>query len=242
MFQWMFSKKLNRFQWYALVLIMMGSIIIPKDSGDKKKANRVDDSGAARSGPGLINLVMIALQVLFATFASVYNEALLKKDLKTPINLQNIFMYLNSMMFNILGLCLDPSITLSEVFSSATFLPVLSPTVFPVILLSASAGIVTSLFLKHLNSVLKTLAAAVEAIIIPVVQFMVFGIPITLPTVVSVALVSGGIYLYSAKPAPASSVDNATEKVARQPRDSDGDPKNEDSESLLEHGSKKDEK
>lgn len=61
-------------------------------------------------------------------------------------------------------------------------------------------GIVTSLFLKTLNSILKTFASALEIMFTAVLCWIIFGIAIDMYTVVAIAVVSIAIFVYSQNP------------------------------------------
>lgn len=65
---------------------------------------------------------------------------------------------------------------------------------------SAVVGIVTSFFLKNLNSILKTYASALELIITAVVCYILFNILITWYTIISICLVSVAVAMYFKNP------------------------------------------
>jgi drug/metabolite transporter (DMT)-like permease len=74
------------------------------------------------------------------------------------------------------------------------------PTVLLIMLNNAAIGIVTSFFLKNLNSILKTFASALELMFTAVFCWLIFGIPIHLSTVAAIAVVSYSVLLYSQNP------------------------------------------
>lgn len=65
---------------------------------------------------------------------------------------------------------------------------------------NAAIGIVTSFFLKTLNSILKTFASALELVLTAVLSYVFFSIPIYLNTVLAIVTVMFAIYLYSQNP------------------------------------------
>ena len=69
-----------------------------------------------------------------------------------------------------------------------------------VILNNAAVGIVTSFFLKYLNSILKTVASALELVFIAVLTWFFFGVAITWQTALSIGIVSLSIILYARNP------------------------------------------
>lgn len=69
-----------------------------------------------------------------------------------------------------------------------------------IIVNSAIVGIVTSFFLKNLNSILKTYASALELVITAVVCYILFHILITWGTVISICLVTIAVAMYFKNP------------------------------------------
>ena len=61
-------------------------------------------------------------------------------------------------------------------------------------------GIVTSLFLKNLNSILKAFASALELVFTAILSFIFLGIPIHWNTLVAVCIVSYSVVMYAQNP------------------------------------------
>lgn len=144
-----------------------------------------------------IYTISINFQNFCSCLAGTYNEYLLKtKGSDVDIFLQNVFMYLDSVVCNFFILMLKGQLgTLFGDFQSLG-------DVFVVLIIvnSAVVGIVTSFFLKNLNSILKTYASALELIITAVVCYIIFGIVITWFTVLSIGLVSVAVFMYFKNP------------------------------------------
>jgi solute carrier family 35 (UDP-sugar transporter), member A1/2/3 len=88
-------------------------------------------------------------------FAGVYNEFLLKGEGATVnIYVQNVFMYVDSIICNAGVLLVQGN--MQAAFQPAALGAVLRPTVLLIMLNNAAIGIITSFFLKTLNSILKT--------------------------------------------------------------------------------------
>ncbi|XP_017885412.1 UDP-galactose transporter senju-like, partial [Ceratina calcarata] len=142
-------------------------------------------------------------QTICSCLAGVYNEYLLK-DRGANINIfvQNVFMYIDSIFCNIVILIL----LYTFLNGNSDMLNNVDPNIFiqPVILLimsnNAAIGIITSFFLRNLNSILKTFASALELIFTAVLCWLIFSIPIHLNTVVSIAMVCYAVILYSQNP------------------------------------------
>lgn len=190
--QLVFARRLNRNQWLALLVTTAGCAI--KTLGSTSSAA----STSSTEGPSLVAYASLMVQMLASTFAGVYNELLLKKQAKIPVNLQNVFMYADSILCTgaMLALGLTGQ-TLSEVARLETLRTLLSPVVLSMVLIMSAVGLVTSLFLKHLDSVRKAIASALELVVLPILSVVLFGVPITVYTVAAVACVAFGVYIYS---------------------------------------------
>ncbi|ETN22997.1 hypothetical protein PPTG_02723 [Phytophthora nicotianae INRA-310] len=193
--QMMFSKRLNRNQWVSLGVTTVGCAI--------KTLGSQDPNGSAKSGvhsnaPTLMAYGLLLVQMLSSTFAGVYNEVLLKKQTAIPVNLQNVFMYIDSIIctMGMLALGLTGQ-TAQEALTIANFSVLLSPYVLPMVLIMSFIGVVTSLFLKQLDSIRKAIASALELVFLPLLSAVLFGQPITLYTVAAVCFVGFGVYIYS---------------------------------------------
>lgn len=143
--------------------------------------------------------VLILVQMLCSCFAGVYNEHLLKNEgADVNIFVQNVFMYLDSIICNVIVLVLQGDV--HEAFSLENLSIIFHYKVALIMINSAVVGIITSFFLKSLNSILKTIASALELMITAVMCWIIFGIPIYMNTILSITVVSGAIVLYSKNP------------------------------------------
>lgn len=141
-------------------------------------------------------------------FAGVYNEYLLKSDrtIQVDLMLQNAFMYLNSIICNLILLIYfdyqQPTVsaidkfvhTVQLIFSGKEIL------VAFIILNNAAVGLVTSLFLKSMTSILKTFASALELLFTSILAWILFSIPVSIYTFIAIFIVSMAVYLYSINP------------------------------------------
>ena len=69
-----------------------------------------------------------------------------------------------------------------------------------IIINNSMVGIVTSLFLKNLNSILKAFASALELVFTAILSFVLLRIPIHWNTVVAVVVVSYAVVMYAQNP------------------------------------------
>ncbi|KAG2502447.1 hypothetical protein JM18_009832, partial [Phytophthora kernoviae] len=96
------------------------------------------------------------------------NEVLLKKQTVIPVNLQNVFMYVDTivctmgmLVFGLTGQTAEEALAIDNVRV------LFSPYVLPMVLIMSMIGVVTSLFLKNLDSVHKAIASALELEFLP---------------------------------------------------------------------------
>lgn len=143
------------------------------------------------------------MQTICSCVAGVYNEYLLKKQgANINIYVQNVFMYIDSIFCNItviviLGISTNGFV---DIFNHIKINTSIQPKVILIMINNALVGIITSFFLKNLNSILKTFASALELIFTAVLCWILFNIPINTNTVISIAMVSYAVILYSRNP------------------------------------------
>lgn len=146
-----------------------------------------------------INAVFILIQTVCSCLAGVYNEHLLKdKGENINIYVQNIFMYLDSILCNALILLLQGN--LLSAFSVDNFVEIMKPSVLIIMFINCAIGITTSFFLKYMNSIIKTFASAIELVFTAVLCRILFAIPVYLNTVTSIVIVFISLFLYSQSP------------------------------------------
>lgn len=181
-----------------------------------------------------LSAVLILAQTVCSCLAGVYNEYLLKdKGSEVNIFVQNVFMYLDSIVCNIVILLISGDFW--SAFTTNSLSAIFRMKVIIIIINNAAIGIVTSFFLKYMNSILKTFASALELMFTAVLCYFLFSIPIYINTALAIAVVSFAIYLYSQSPVvnlgkvrPLNSLSeanttNATSQEKRKFLDSEGD-------------------
>lgn len=90
--------------------------------------------------------------------------------------------------------------SLFNAFTTQALESILQTKVIILMINNAGIGIITSLFLKHLNSILKTFASALELMFTAILSLIIFGIPIDIYTAVAILIVSGASFIYSQNP------------------------------------------
>jgi len=206
LYQVIFSKRLSRDQWLGIVLITFGCMC--------KEADKLTSSASVSAS--MHAWLLLLVQLLASVFAGVYTELLLKGGEiahGVTTNLQNVYMYFNSIVWN--GLFLMAQGRLSEAVAPTNVAAVLTPTVLAIMAIMSSVGLVTGFFLKHLDSVLKSIAAAMEVVLTMLAAALLFGTELTISGVVAAMLVAGGVAVYARPPPPAEEHDPEAHELER---------------------------
>ena len=127
------------------------------------------------------------------------------------IMLHNVYMYVTSIICNVAFLLVQQNLFfgISENKNDQTteweddmisFFRGFNKLVIAIVMINASIGIMTSLFIKTFNSVLKTFVSAIELMLTAILSFLIFGIPIYWNTVVAIFIVSTAILIYAMNP------------------------------------------
>jgi len=199
-YQIFFRKQLSVKQWISLLILTVGCMV---HAGGVHAERSGDRSTNADHGTNVfqfgLGATFILIQVLCSVIAGVYNEFIIKgAGADIHIMIQNVFMYLDSIMCNVALLSVKGE--LFSAFTLSSLQSINNPLVLVLIINNSILGIVTSLFLKKLNSILKAFASALELIITAVLSVPILGIPLTLNTVVALILISLAVIMYAQNP------------------------------------------
>ncbi|XP_059616843.1 UDP-galactose transporter senju [Phlebotomus argentipes] len=199
LFQIIFKKYLSRRQWLSLLLLTLGCMVkqvnFSKDEASEGVANAKNTSGFDFS----INAVFILTQTLCSCLAGVYNEYLLKReDTNVNIYVQNVIMYVDSIVCNVSVLLFQGDLV--GAFQMDSLRAVFRLNVIVIMVNNAAIGIVTSFFLKYMNSIIKTFASALELFFTAILCYILFAIPIYLNTILAIGVVSFAVFMYSQNP------------------------------------------
>ncbi|XP_076179446.1 UDP-galactose transporter senju [Ptiloglossa arizonensis] len=195
-FQVVFNKKLSLKQWFSLIILTIGCIVkyIDLDLDVNIFSTKLNFNS---------NIILIFIQTICSCLAGVYNEYLLKEPgANNNIFLQNIFMYIDSIFCNVIVFIVLFILESSpfDMSNNVDHSILLEPKVIIIMLNNTAIGIITSFFLKTLNSILKTFASALELVFIAILCWLIFNIPIQMNTVLSIAMVCYAVILYSQNP------------------------------------------
>ncbi|XP_015187385.1 PREDICTED: CMP-sialic acid transporter 1 [Polistes dominula] len=193
-FQVIFKKQLSVKQWLSLVLLTLGCMI--------KHLNISVDGNISAKFVLNKNIYLIFIQTFCSCLAGVYNEYLLKKGANINIFVQNVFMYIDSILCNVIVflVLITFQTNVTGIFNNVGSSILMQPKVIIIMFNNTAIGIITSFFLKNLNSILKTFASALELVFTAVLCWLIFDIPIFINTVISIAMVSYSVILYSQNP------------------------------------------
>ena len=219
LWRFVFSKTIPLHKWDALGMITLGC-------GIKGYAawNESNESSSSSSHLNVFVISLILFQLSCSTTAGIYMEYMLKGYKHVSINLQQCFMYINCILGNFLIMMIfhsrndagnssvrnttaassssSTSVSLSS-SSSSTITELKSilfdPMSILLILIGSATGVSTGYFLRHLDSIRKTIATSIELVAIPFVSMALFGTDIGLETIIAVVLVAYGTFLYSKK-------------------------------------------
>ncbi|KAL7553979.1 hypothetical protein ACHAWF_017331 [Thalassiosira exigua] len=176
------------------------------DYEDASVESEVEALAAAVPHPTLLNYCLVLVNILATTFAGVFNEKLLKDLPSASINLQNLCLYADGMIFLTLGLFLGlpgENKPIGEALSPAGLEALFSrPSVLAMAIVMSIAGLVTSRFLQMFDSIQKSVAVALVVVCLPVLGRAMFGTPVTAKMVVSIGMVVAGMRMYTSRPPP----------------------------------------
>ena len=119
--QILFRKHLSSKQWISLLILTVGCMVHAAGSGSDMNlsdVSHVSDNFAQF----VLGCVFILIQVLCSVFAGVYNEYIIKGEgAEIHIMIQNVFMYLDSIICNILLLSVKVEKYLRALLTMTTF-------------------------------------------------------------------------------------------------------------------------
>lgn len=207
-FQFLFKKRLTNLQWKSLLLLTTGCIV--KQIDFTNYIHLAEESIFDK----FLNhgIIFIFMQVFSSCFAGVYNEYLIKtadpqkRDQPLSIWIHNFYFCLQSILCNLIFLLfvrfnfLSIQNYVTNEFVDFDLKNILNFKVIMIISNNGAAGIVTSIFLKSMNSIMKTFASSVEIIFTAIFSLILLGDPISLMTVFSIFLILVSMWMYAKNP------------------------------------------
>ncbi|XP_023329691.1 UDP-galactose transporter senju [Eurytemora carolleeae] len=195
-YQVLFKRKLSGIQWFSLALLTLGCMFHGAGGGNSALGFGSDKDSISALGAGFF---FIFTQVMCSVFAGVYNEYIIKGEGSgVDIMIQNVFMYLDSILCNLILLGAKGEII--SALSPDSLGSVLQVLVLALVINNAVLGIITSLFLKKLNSIVKAFASALELVLTALLSVPILGIPLSLETVIAILIISAAVITYVKNP------------------------------------------
>ncbi|KAM0948559.1 putative nucleotide-sugar transporter [Dioscorea sansibarensis] len=176
------NKKLSEIQWAAFVLLSAGCTTAQLNSS----SDRVLQTP-------LQGWIMAIIMALLSGFAGVYTEAIIKKRPSRNINVQNFWLYVFGMLFNIIAIFTQDfdSVMNKGFFHGYSFITIC------MILNHALSGIAVSMVMKYADNIVKVYSTSVAMLLTAIVSVFLFGYHLSLAFFLGSSVVSVAVYLHS---------------------------------------------
>ncbi|KAF1742278.1 hypothetical protein MXB_4988 [Myxobolus squamalis] len=188
----MLNRHLNRKQWFALVILFTGVVLVnwkPETKSESKELNASADSAISTTFVGLSAVVLCCLT---SAFSGVYFELLLKKE-KSDIIIANIQLSLSGVVLSVLtGIFLNYNIILEKGFFVG-----FNKYVWIYIFTQAIGGLVVAVVVKYADNILKGFATSVAIILSAILSYFLFSFSITFLFTLGASLVISSVLIYS---------------------------------------------
>lgn len=212
-YQILFKTSLTGKQWLSLLVLTLGCMVHAAGGGGTVSGK--SEEGQESAMHLAFGSVFILIQIMCSVFAGVYNEYIIKGEgVNLHIMIHNIFMYIDSILCNIVLLCAKGDI--QSVFTASAIESLYDPFVILMILNTSAYGILTSIFLKKLNSILKAFATAIELVLTALLCVPLFHIPLTLNTLMALNLICVAVVMYAQNPVQIKSQNNGEKKSIKE--------------------------
>ncbi|XP_049932256.1 CMP-sialic acid transporter 2-like isoform X2 [Nymphaea colorata] len=176
------KKKLSEIQWAAFVLLCVGVTTA--------QLNSSSDHVLQTPFQGWITAIVMAL---LSGFAGVYTEAIIKKRPSRNINVQNFWLYVFGMVFNVAAIFIQDF----DAVLNKGFFHGYSLITSCMILNHALSGIAVSMVMKYADNIVKVYSTSVAMLFTAVVSVFLFGYHLSLAFFLGSTVVSVSIYLHS---------------------------------------------
>lgn len=176
------KRRLSEIQWAAFVLLCAGCTTAQLNS----------NSDQVLQTP-VQGWVMAIVMALLSGFAGVYTEAIIKKRPQRNINVQNFWLYVFGMAFNLVAILVQDfdAVINKGFFHGYSFITVL------MIVNHALSGIAVSMVMKYANNIVKVYATSVAMLLTAIVSVFLFRFHLSLAFFLGSTVVSVSVYLHS---------------------------------------------
>ena len=176
------KKKLNSVQWSALILLTLGCTT--------SQLNTASDNVLSTPTSGVFLAIIMAL---LSGAAGVYTELIIKKRPQRSINVQNFYLYIFGIVFNMMAILVYDN---SGVMEKGFFFGYRGIT-FVMILNHALSGLAVSMVMKYANNITKVYSTSVAMLLTTLVSIPLFGFEISLPFMLGSGVVTVAVFLHS---------------------------------------------
>lgn len=183
----MLNKRLNFFQWIALVILFLGIALVQVAQFDTSST-----STSNHEQRPLVGFLAIVAACCLSGFAGVYFEKILKGS-EVTVWMRNVQLCVSSIP---LGLGSVLFVNYSEV-SVKGFFYGYNELVWTVILLQAIGGLVVAVVVKYADNILKGFSTSLAIVLSCVFSVYMFNFHLTAKFVLGAGMVIGSIFLYS---------------------------------------------
>ncbi|KAL9261355.1 CMP-sialic acid transporter 4-like protein [Drosera capensis] len=137
--------------------------------------------------------VMAIVMALLSGFAGVYTEAIIKKRPQRNINVQNFWLYVFGMAFNLVAILVQDfdAVIYKGFFHGYSFITVL------MIVNHALSGIAVSMVMKYADNIVKVYATSVAMLLTAIISVFLFRFHLSLAFFLGSTIVSVSVYLHS---------------------------------------------
>eukprot|EP00899_Mesostigma_viride_P013910 jgi/Mesvir1/2251/Mv11539-RA.4 len=175
------KRKLNSIQWSALTLLALGCTIAQMTS----HSEHVFETPIA-------GYIMAVVMAILSGAAGVYTELIIKKRPQRNINVQNVYLYVFGIFFNVLAIFMQDS---DQVIERGFFYGY-TATTFVMICNHAMSGIAVSMVMKFADNIVKVYSTSVAMLLTTLIAIPLFGFKLTLPFVLGTSVVSVAVFLH----------------------------------------------
>uniref|UniRef100_A0A1D1ZFZ2 CMP-sialic acid transporter 4 n=1 Tax=Anthurium amnicola TaxID=1678845 RepID=A0A1D1ZFZ2_9ARAE len=176
------KRKLSEVQWAGFILLCAGCTTA--------QLNPSSDRVLQTPFQGWMMAIVMAL---LSGFAGVYTEAIMKKRPSRNINVQNFWLYVFGMIFNVIAIFIQDfdAVMNKGFFHGYSLITTL------MILNHALSGLAVSFVMKYADNIVKVYSTSVAMLLTAVVSVFLFRFHLSLAFFLGSTVVSVAVYLHS---------------------------------------------
>ena len=186
----------NIFQWVGVVLLLLGCAV-GGGLGGLVASFFQPSGGSARGGIDIVGTTTLLLQGGLSSLGGVYFMWLLHAG-KQAYGMweKNVYLYFWGVVCNVL-LCLASTTERNALSFTFAARLISTPSLIGVVVIGSCGGILISLLLKHLDSVMKEMASGLELFAVAALQWAILRVPLRPAILVSIVLTIFALNAYN---------------------------------------------